>query len=82
MNRTQYEKIHGKKVVTPCRVCQRTREMSLKLRKRRRAEREAQRKALAFGVASGLVTILYEQDEFTGLHYRSAGMEHITLEGE
>ncbi len=53
-----------------CKNCERRRQLMLKIRKHKHLERKAKRDALIAGIASGSVIVLYECDEFTGLHYR------------
>ena len=69
MNRTQYEKIHGKPEHKPCRNCELRNELRRRATLARHKKRKAFVSALARGVESGKVIQVWHLDEFTGWHY-------------
>ena len=56
---------------TLCNICARRRALDLRVRRYRKAKRDAKRDAWIRGIDSGNVIILYEMDEFTGIHFRT-----------
>ena len=69
MNRTQYEKIHGKPTPNRCRRCEMKDELRRKATLARHKKRKAFVSALARGIESGKVIQVWHLDEFTGWHY-------------
>ena len=56
---------------TGCPYCRSVKLAQQKLRLRRHLARKAKHQAEKEGIESGKVIVLYLQDEFTGIHYRT-----------
>lgn len=69
MNRTQYEKFHGRKKKEPCKLCQYRENRRIELLLIKKKKQKAKTDALNRAIKSGKVIPVWFQDEFTGWHY-------------
>jgi len=71
MNRTQYEAIHGSQVkINSCPVCKTAKDIRSMVALKKHRARKNKLIAMNNAIAEGKVIVLYEKDEFTGLHYQ------------